>query len=239
MKIIPAIDILDGKCVRLLRGNFDDVTIYSKSPLDQVRKFKDAGFSYIHIVDLDAALSGKNKNLSLIKSIANIESIKIQVGGGIRSIETINNLFEIGVDRLIVGTAAIKNSHFLNQIKEQNISDQIVFGLDFVNIKNEPMLFVNGWTENTRINIFDYLRTNNWIKNILVTDISKDGTLEGPNLNIYKKLLLDKSLNLIASGGIGGIDDISNLIEIGSHECVIGKAIYENKVTLNELINAN
>jgi phosphoribosylformimino-5-aminoimidazole carboxamide ribotide isomerase len=239
MKIIPAIDILDGKCVRLLRGNFDDVTIYSNSPLEQVRKFKDAGFSYIHIVDLDAALSGKNKNLSLIKSIANIESIKIQVGGGIRSIETINNLFEIGVDRLIVGTAAIKNSHFLNQIKEQNISDRIVFGLDFVNIKNEPMLFVNGWTENTRINIFDYLRTNNWIKNILVTDISKDGTLEGPNLNIYKKLLLDKSLNLIASGGIGGINDISNLIEIGSHECVIGKAIYENKVTLNELINAN
>ena len=171
MKIIPAIDILDGKCVRLLRGNFDDVTIYSNSPLEQVRKFKDAGFSYIHIVDLDAALSGKNKNLSLIKSIANIESIKIQVGGGIRSIETINNLFEIGVDRLIVGTAAIKNSHFLNQIKEQNISDRIVFGLDFVNIKNEPMLFVNGWTENTRINIFDYLRTNNWIKNILVTDI--------------------------------------------------------------------
>ena len=239
MKIIPAIDILDGKCVRLLRGNFDDVTIYSNSPLEQVRKFKDAGFSYIHIVDLDAALSGKNKNLSLIKSIANIESIKIQVGGGIRSMETINNLFEIGVDRLIVGTAAIKNSHFLNQIKEQNISDRIVFGLDFVNIKNEPMLFVNGWTENTRINIFDYLRTNNWIKNILVTDISKDGTLEGPNLHIYKKLLLDKSLNLIASGGIGGINDISNLIEIRSHECVIGKAIYENKVTLNELINAN
>ena len=239
MKIIPAIDILDGKCVRLLRGNFDDVTIYSKSPLDQVRKFKDAGFSYIHIVDLDAALSGKNKNLSLIKSIANIESIKIQVGGGIRSLDTINNLLEIGVDRLIVGTAAIKNIDFLNQIKKENISDQIIFGLDFVSIKNEPMLFVNGWTENTRINIFDYLRTNNWIKNILVTDISKDGTLEGPNLNIYKKLLLDKSLNLIASGGIGGIDDISNLIEIGSHECVIGKAIYENKVTLNELINAN
>ena len=239
MKIIPAIDILDGKCVRLLRGNFDDITIYSKSPLDQVRKFKDAGFSYIHIVDLDAALSGKNKNLSLIKSIANIESIKIQVGGGIRSIDTINNLLEIGVDRLIVGTAAIKNIDFLNQIKKENISDQIIFGLDFVSIKNEPMLFVNGWTENTRINIFDYLRTNNWIKNILVTDISKDGTLEGPNLNIYKKLLLDKSLNLIASGGIGGIDDISNLIEIGSHECVIGKAIYENKVTLNELINAN
>jgi len=239
MKIIPAIDILDGKCVRLLRGNFDDVTIYSKSPLDQVRKFKDAGFSYIHIVDLDAALSGKNKNLSLIKSIANIESIKIQVGGGIRSIDTINNLLEIGVDRLIVGTAAIKNIDFLNQIKKENISDQIIFGLDFVSTKNEPMLFVNGWTENTRINIFDYLRTNNWIKNILVTDISKDGTLEGPNLNIYKKLLLDKSLNLIASGVIGGIDDISNLIEIGSHECVIGKAIYENKVTLNELINAN
>lgn len=239
MKIIPAIDILDGKCVRLLRGNFNDVTIYSKSPLDQVRKFKDAGFSYVHIVDLDAALSGKNKNLSLIKSIANIESIKIQVGGGIRSIDTINNLLEIGVDRLIVGTAAIKNIDFLNQIKKENISDQIIFGLDFVSIKNEPMLFVNGWTENTRINIFDYLRTNNWVKNILVTDISKDGTLEGPNLNIYKKLLLDKSLNLIASGGIGGIDDISNLIEIGSHECVIGKAIYENKVTLNELINAN
>ena len=239
MKIIPAIDILDGKCVRLLRGNFDDVTIYSKNPLDQVRKFKDAGFSYIHIVDLDAALSGENKNLSLIKSIANIESIKIQVGGGIRSIDTINNLLEIGVDRLIVGTAAIKNIDFLNQIKKENISDQIIFGLDFVSIKNEPMLFVNGWTENTRINIFDYLRTNNWIKNILVTDISKDGTLEGPNLNIYKKLLLDKSLNLIASGGIGAIDDISNLIEIGSHECVIGKAIYENKVTLNELINAN
>jgi phosphoribosylformimino-5-aminoimidazole carboxamide ribotide isomerase len=226
MKIIPAIDILDGKCVRLYKGDFNKVTTYSDDPVEQVKRFMDEGFTYIHIIDLDAALSGECKNLKLIETVAKITGLKIQVGGGIRSIERIKNLFSTGVDRLIVGTAAITDKDFRNNIYQQVNYSKIVFGLDFKITNNQPMLF-------------DYINNNKWIKNVLATDISKDGTLDGPNINIYKQLLLNKNINLTASGGIGCLDDIKNLIDIGSQECVVGKAIYENKILLKDLLNAN
>ena len=239
MKIIPAIDLLDGKCVRLLKGNYSNVTEYNNSPTEQVYKFRDAGFKYIHIVDLNAAKSGGDENLNLIKQIANINEIKVQVGGGIRNINKVEKLFTYGVDKIIVGTAAITDKVFKNELRANFLLKKIIYGLDFNIINHKPFLSVNGWTENTNINLFDYIDENHWIENILATDISLDGTLQGPNTSIYKKILKNKRLNLIASGGIGSIEDINKLKLINCHECVVGKAIYENKISLEDLKIAN
>ena len=239
MKIIPAIDLLDGSCVRLLKGDYAEVTNYNDNPIEQVNKFINAGFTYIHLIDLNAAKTGGNENLELIREIASIKNIKIQVGGGIRDINKIETLFSYNVDRIIVGTAAITNDIFKIQLKNNIPIEKIIYGLDFKIINKIPLLSVNGWTENTNISLFDYIEENYWIKNILATDISLDGTLEGPNINIYKQILNNKNLNLIASGGIGSINDINKLQSISSHECVVGKAIYENKISLMELQNVN
>ena len=239
MNIIPAIDLLNGSCVRLLKGNYNKVSSYNSSPIDQVNTFVDAGFNYIHIIDLDAAKSGNDENLEIIKSISQIEGLRLQIGGGIRDINKVVDLFDLGIDRLIVGTAAITDSKFLAQLKDRVDPNKLIFGLDFNLINNEPLLSVNGWTTNTTTTLFDYINENDWIKNVLATDISLDGTLLGPNIDIYKRILEYKNINLIASGGIASIKDIQDLINIGSHECVVGKAIYENKITLPELQNVN
>ena len=239
MNIIPAIDLLDGKCVRLLKGNYSAVTIYNDDPIEQVKIFKNAGFKNIHIVDLNAAKSDVNDNLRIIQEMSNIENIEIQVGGGIRTIEKATELLSNNIKRIIVGTAAITSDVFRNQLKENIDVNKIIFGLDFNLINKTPLLSVNGWTKNTDISLYDFIKNNKWIKNILATDISVDGTLNGPNLDVYKNLLTYKNLNLIASGGIGSLDDINNLKSILCNECVVGKALYENKISLKELKNAN
>jgi len=239
MNIIPAIDILNGKCVRLLKGNYLDVTVYNENPIEQVKIFKNAGFKNIHIVDLNAAKTGGDENLEIIQKISCIENIEIQVGGGIRTIEKATQLLSNNIRRIIVGTAAITNDTFRNQLKNYIDVNKIIFGLDF-NINNDtPLLSIHGWTKNTDINLYDYINNNKWIKNILATDISVDGTLEGPNLIIYENLLANKNINLIASGGIGSLEDINNLRSILCNECVVGKAIYENKISLQDLKNVN
>ncbi len=239
MNIIPAIDILNGKCVRLLKGNYSDVTVYNENPIEQVKIFKKAGFKNIHIVDLNAAKTGGDENLEIIQNISCIENIEIQVGGGIRTIEKASQLLSNNIRRIIVGTAAITNDAFRNQLKNYIDVNKIIFGLDF-NLSNEtPLLSIHGWTKNTDINLYDYINNNKWIKNILATDISVDGTLKGPNINIYKNLLANKNINLIASGGIGSLEDINNLRSILCNECVVGKAIYENKISLQDLKNVN
>ena len=239
MNIIPAIDILDGKCVRLLKGNYSDVTVYNENPIEQVKIFKNAGFKNIHIVDLNAAKTGGDENLEIIQNISCIENIEIQVGGGIRTIEKATQLLSNNIRRIIVGTAAITNEVFRDQLKNYIDVNKIIFGLDF-NLSNDtPLLSIHGWTKSTDINLYDYINNNKWIKNILATDISVDGTLKGPNLNIYKNLLANKNINLIASGGIGSLEDINNLRLILCNECVVGKAIYENKISLQDLKNVN
>ena len=239
MNVIPAIDILDGKCVRLLKGNYADVTVYNENPIEQVKIFKNAGFKNIHIVDLNAAKTGGDENLEIIQNISCIENIEIQVGGGIRTIEKATQLLSNNIKRIIVGTAAITNDTFRNQLKNYIDINKIIFGLDFILSNDTPLLSIHGWTKSTDINLYDYINNNKWIKNILATDISVDGTLKGPNLNIYKNLLTNKDINLIASGGIGSLEDINNLRSILCNECVVGKAIYENKISLQDLKNVN
>lgn len=239
MKIIPAIDLLDGQCVRLLQGDYKKVTSYNISPINQAYYFFKEGFRYLHIVDLDSAKNVDNKNLNIIKSINKIKNLKIQVGGGIRDIQKVKDLLDIGIDRLIVGTEAIKNKNFLNALKNEVDVKKIVFGLDFKIIENEAVLYTNGWLEKSRYKLFDFIEKNSWIFNILATDISTDGMLSGPNIKIYEKILNKSNSNLIASGGISAVSDINNLKKIGIQECVIGKAIYENIIPIEDIRNAN
>lgn len=238
MKIIPAIDLLDGQCVRLLQGDYKKVTSYNISPINQANYFFKEGFRYLHIVDLDSAKNADNKNLNIIKSINKIKNLKIQVGGGIRDIQKVKDLLNIGIDRLIVGTEAIKNKNFLNALKNEVDVEKIVFGLDFKIIENEAVLYTNGWLEKSRYKLFDFIEKNSWIFNILATDISSDGMLSGPNIKIYEKILNKSNSNLIASGGISAISDINNLKKIGIQECVVGKAIYENIIPIEDIRNA-
>ena len=239
MKIIPAIDLLDGQCVRLLQGDYKKVTSYNISPINQANYFFKEGFRYLHIADLDSSKNADNKNLNIIKSINKIKNLKIQVGGGIRDIQKVKDLLNIGIDRLIVGTEAIKNKNFLNALKNEVDVEKIVFGLDFKIIENEAVLYTNGWLEKSRYKLFDFIEKNSWIFNILATDISTDGMLSGPNIEIYEKILNKSNSNLIASGGISAVSDINNLKKIGVQECVIGKAIYENIIPIEDIRNAN
>ena len=238
MKCLPAIDILDGKCVRLTKGDFDKSKIYNGSPLDQAKIFENAGFKEIHIVDLNGAKSGNRINLPIISKIASNTGLKIQLGGGIRSIESITEAFDLGINKIILGTS-ILNKEFAREVMQIFDINKIVFGLD-VELKNNIFcLASHGWNEVSDIDIFDFVDEIKPI-HVLVTDISKDGMMTGPNYDLY--LVLKNKfplLKIIASGGIRNINDIQKLISMKIEHAVIGKAIYEEKIELMELLNVN
>ena len=237
MKVLPAIDLKDGNCVRLIKGNFLQVTKYNDDPISQVKTFLDHDLNYLHIVDLDGAESGNQLNINLIKEILKIPSIKIQLGGGIRNIDSISRMIDLGVSRVILGTS-IFTDNFLNKVKANFDPNQIVLALDFKNIEDELMIFTHGWKENSKVNLFDFISDNSFFKNILATDISLDGVLMGPSFNAYKKILdLYPSINLIASGGIRSKKDLNALSKLNVKEAVVGKAIYEQEISLTDLSN--
>ena len=238
MKIIPAIDIKNGKCVRLKKGNFTDISIYNEKPLDQAKLFKDHGFDFIHVVDLDGAQEGKRINNKLIDQIINLD-ISIQIGGGIRTISEIENLFDLGVHRVILGTAVIENTNFLLEVFSEFNNKNFTLALDF-RIENDiPYLATRGWMNQTNINLYEFIKDYD-IVNILATDINKDGLMNGPNLEIYNDIKkTSPKINIIGSGGVSSIGDIYELKKISIDECVVGKAIYEKKITLEELSNVN
>tara|TARA_B100000530_G_C15888041_1_gene460274 strand:+ start:297 stop:1016 length:720 start_codon:yes stop_codon:yes gene_type:complete len=237
MKVLPAIDLKDGNCVRLFKGNFSQVTKYNDDPISQVKTFLDHDLNYLHIVDLDGAESGNQLNINLIKEILKIPSIKIQLGGGIRNIDSISRMIDLGVSRVILGTS-IFTDNFLNKVKANFDPNQIVLALDFKNIEDELMIFTHGWKENSKVNLFDFISGNSFFKNILATDISLDGVLMGPSFNAYKKILdLYPSINLIASGGIRSKKDLNELSKLNVKEAVVGKAIYEQEISLTDLSN--
>lgn len=237
MKVLPAIDLKDGNCVRLFKGNFLQVTKYNDDPINQVKTFLDHDLNYLHIVDLDGAESGNQLNINLIKEILKIPSIKIQLGGGIRNIDSISRMIDLGISRVILGTS-IFTDNFLNKVKANFDPNQIVLALDFKNIEDELMIFTHGWKENSKVNLFDFISGNSFFKNILATDISLDGVLMGPSFNAYKKILdLYPSINLIASGGIRSKKDLNALSKLNVKEAVVGKAIYEQEISLTDLSN--
>tara|TARA_B100000497_G_C7642606_1_gene386366 strand:- start:433 stop:1155 length:723 start_codon:yes stop_codon:yes gene_type:complete len=238
VNILPAIDIKNGKCVRLLHGDFNQLTNYNLDPMKQAEEFLDHGFSYLHVVDLDGAQSGSQDNLSIIKQLASNPQLKLEVGGGIRSIEKANNMIELGVTRIIIGTALFEIPNFLDDLQANFDPDQIVLGLDFKDIQGQPMIFTHGWQNQSSVNLIEFLNTYSYFSNILATDISLDGAMEGPSLLTYKSILHRfSSINLIASGGISSIKDIEDVKILGCKEVVIGKAIYEKAVSLKELAN--
>ena len=234
MKIFPAIDIKDKKCVRLIKGNFDNQTIYNQSPLDQASKYKEFGLLNLHIVDLDGALTGELINLDIIESIIKKLGISAEVGGGIRSIEKIEKYLNIGVDKVILGSAAIKNPNFLKEACEK-FKNKIVLGLD----AKKKMILISGWKETTDQTAENYLKKVNsyGFSRLIYTDIERDGTKTGPNIDETKSIAKISTAPVVVSGGISSIQDVKKIKELKNFNIegvIVGKAIYDGDIKLNE-----
>ena len=232
MKLYPAIDLHDGKCVRLYKGDYNQVTEYG-DPVDQAKKWKSLGATYLHLVDLDGAKEGKSLNLESVEKIINEVDIKVELGGGIRTLSHIENILSIGVDRVILGSSAL-NIDFVKKAIEKYGNDKIVVGIDCKNM----MVATRGWLDVSEINAIDFAKKlkNVGVKTIIFTDIAKDGTLEGINANQTKKLIDETNLNVIASGGAKSIDDIIKAKEINAFGIILGKSIYSGAIDLKEAI---
>ena len=235
MKIFPAIDIKDKRCIRLLKGNFDNQTTYEQSPFDQASKYKDVGLLNLHMVDLDGALTGELINLEIIKNIIKKLDISIEIGGGIRSIDKIQAYIDIGVDKVILGSAAIKDPNFLRQACE-TFKNKIALGLD----AKKGKLSVSGWKETTDQTAEDYLRNVNkhGFSRVIYTDIDRDGTKTGPNLEETINIAKISSSPVVVSGGISSIEDIKRIKKLNAlniEGVIVGKAIYDGDIDLNEL----
>lgn len=234
MKIIPAIDLLDGKVTRLTKGDFKRKIEYIGSPLDYALKYDDEGFSALHVVDLDASVTGKITTLKILEDIKLKTKLELQFGGGIKNANTAQALINSGVDKLIIGSIAVSNKPELEKIINVANERNIIIAVD---VKNDKVA-VNGWKDISEINIDEHIGycVNKKIISILCTDITKDGMLKGPNFNLYERIMkLFPSIKLIASGGVSSINDLVKLEKMEINSVVVGKAIYENKITLKEL----
>ncbi|NHI94985.1 MAG: 1-(5-phosphoribosyl)-5-[(5-phosphoribosylamino)methylideneamino]imidazole-4-carboxamide isomerase [Candidatus Lokiarchaeota archaeon] len=234
MLIIPAIDLKDGKCVRLFKGIESNVKVYDEDPIKMARYWQDQGSKQLHIIDLDGAF-GKGDNLPVIKNIITQVDMQIQVGGGIRTLKKAENLFEIGIDRLIIGTSAMKDPKFVQHLVDSIGGEHVCVALDF---RDESVL-IKGWTEKTTMNVFDAakLMESKGARWMLFTSQEADGTLEGissTQLEITKKMVQKSTLKVIAAGGITTLEDLNKLNQIGVAGSVIGKALYENKLDIKE-----
>jgi phosphoribosylformimino-5-aminoimidazole carboxamide ribotide isomerase len=235
MKIFPAIDIKDKKCVRLVMGDFDNKTEYNISPIDQAGRYKDHGFKNLHIVDLDGALTGKTVNLDIIKEIVGKHDLKIEVGGGLRTLESIRNYIDAGVEKVILGSAAIKNKEFLKEACTK-FNNKIALGLDV----KDGHLSISGWKENLNIKAADFLDEVNefGISRLIFTDINRDGTKGSPNFEETIKIAEKCECPVIISGGVSSLQDIKKAKELSNKNIegiIVGKAIYDGDIKLDEL----
>jgi phosphoribosylformimino-5-aminoimidazole carboxamide ribotide isomerase len=234
MEIIPAIDIIDGKCVRLTQGDYSQKKIYNEHPLEVAKQFEDAGLERLHLVDLDGAKAGTVKNWRVLETIAGKTSLVIDFGGGIKSEKEVQIVFDSGAALATVGSIAVKDKETFVKWLLQYGPEKFLLGAD---VKGESIA-VGGWTETTEINVFDFLQQyiDQGITNVFCTDVSKDGLLEGPSAELYKKIIERfPSLHFIASGGVSSVEDVEELAAIGCKGVIIGKAIYENRISLREL----
>ena len=236
MKIFPAIDIKDKKCVRLIKGDFENKTEYEISPIEQAGKYKDHGFKNLHIVDLDGALTGKTVNLDIIDEIVSKLDLKIEIGGGVRNFESIKKYTDAGVEKVILGSAAIKDKNFLKEACE-NFPNKIALGLD----AKDGYLSVSGWKENSNQLILDYLKEVNeyGASRLIYTDINRDGMKQSPNLEETVKVADTSNCPVIISGGVSSINDIKKAKELNNKNIegiIVGKAIYDGDIKLDELV---
>jgi phosphoribosylformimino-5-aminoimidazole carboxamide ribotide isomerase len=228
IKVYPAIDLKAGKCVRLYKGDMNQVTIFNENPAQQAKEFENEGFSFLHIVDLDGAIAGKSINEEVVKKIIKNISIPVQLGGGIRNIENIEKWLNIGVDRVIIGTMALRNPDLVVKIA-QKFPNRIVIGIDARNQK----VAVSGWVEKSEIDVIDLAKKfeNSGVAAIIYTDIERDGTLEGVDIEGTKRLVEAVKIPIIASGGVCSIEDVKKLEKITKlNGVVIGKALYNNNI---------
>jgi phosphoribosylformimino-5-aminoimidazole carboxamide ribotide isomerase len=235
MKIFPAIDIKDKKCVRLVKGNFEKKTEYKTSPVDQAGKYKDHGFKNLHIVDLDGALTGETVNLNIICEIISKYDLKIEVGGGVRTLDNIKKYIDVGVEKVILGSAAINNKEFL-KIACAKFKNKVALGLD----ARDGNLAVSGWKENSNIKTIDFLKevSDFGVSRLIYTDINKDGTKTNPNFDETAKIATMSKCPVVISGGVSSIKDIKKAKELNNKNIegiIVGKAIYDGDIKLDDL----
>ena len=236
MKIFPAIDIKDKKCVRLIKGDFKNKTEYEMSPIDQAEKYKDHGFKNLHIVDLDGALTGDTVNNNIIEEIVGKFDLKIEIGGGVRNFESIKKYTDAGAEKVILGSAAIKNKNFLKEAC-QKFPGKIALGLD----AKDGFLSVSGWKENSNLMTLDFLKeVNNYgVSRLIYTDINRDGMKMSPNFEETENVANTSNCPVIISGGVSSIDDIKKAKELANENIegiIVGKAIYDGDIKLDELV---
>ena len=235
MKIFPAIDIKDKKCVRLIKGDFNNKTEYDMSPVDQAGKYKDHGFRNLHIVDLDGALTGETVNVDIIEEIVGKFDLKIEIGGGVRNFESIQKYTDAGVEKVILGSAAIKNKNFLKEAC-QKFPDKIALGLD----AKDGYLSVSGWKENSNLKTLEFLKDVNdyGASRLIYTDINRDGMKLSPNFDETENVANNSNCPVIISGGVSSINDIKRAKDLGNKNIegiIVGKAIYDGDIKLDEL----
>lgn len=238
MTIIPAIDIINGKCVRLTKGDYTQKIVYNDHPVEVAKQFADAGLERLHIVDLDGAKAGKIINLDVLESIASATDLKIDFGGGVKNITDVGKIFDAGATMVTLGSLAVKHPELLEEWLIEFGADKFLIGADVLdeNIK------ISGWLEDGGINIFDFISKmmGLGVSHIFCTDISKDGAMQGPSIELYKKIIATyPELKLTASGGVANLEEVLLLKEIGCAGAIIGKAIYEGKITLEALKTIN
>ncbi|MBQ3463821.1 MAG: 1-(5-phosphoribosyl)-5-[Clostridia bacterium] len=233
MRIYPAIDIKDGKCVRLFKGRFDDVTVYGDSPAEMAKKWEAQGGEFIHVVDLDGALKGHGVNAEKIKEICESVSVPVQTGGGIRTMADIEAKLECGISRVIIGTKAVSDSEFVKEAVAK-YGDKIVIGID----AKDGMVAVEGWEKTSDFTAVEFAKkmVSLVVKTIVYTDIATDGTLAGPNVEAMREMAQSVDADIIASGGIGSLEDILSLKDTGVEGVIVGKALYTNRVDLKEAV---
>lgn len=235
MKLFPAIDIIDGKAVRLVKGDYAKMTVYSDSPLKVAKYFEDCGAKYLHLVDLEGARDGLPVNLATIKEIIDKTELFVEVGGGIRSLDMVETYVGAGADRVIIGTAAVTDPAFLEEAVSR-YGEKIAVGVDI----KDGAVAIKGWTEKSELTCFDFCERLAYlgVKTVICTDISKDGLLSGTNMELYAELSDRFSMDITASGGVSSLDDVKKLSEMGMYGAILGKAIYAGNIDLREALAA-
>ena len=233
MIIFPAIDLYDKKAVRLYKGDYSQMTVYSNNPIEIARDFERAGASHVHLVDLEGAKDASTPNIDIVRDIARNTSLFCEIGGGIRSIETVDRYIDAGVDRVIIGTAAVTDKAFLREALKK-FGEKIAVGADF----RDGYIAIKGWLEKTEYTLDSFLSEMKeaGVKTVIITDISKDGAMQGTNLELYSRLSRQYSLDITASGGVSSIDDVRRLREMDLYGAIIGKAYYIGKIDLKEAV---
>lgn len=234
MQLIPAIDIINGKCVRLTQGDYSSVKVYNENPLEVAKEFEDAGLTRVHVVDLDGAKAGEVRNWKVLEAIASRTELNIDFGGGIKTEKDVSIVLESGAKWVTIGSIAVKDEDLFVDWIDKFGATSFILGAD---VKDEKIA-ISGWLETTNIWVYDFIKKymKHGLKQIFCTDVNKDGLLQGPSVKLYKSIITEfPSLHLIASGGVSSIKDLEDLAAIGCNAAIIGKAIYENRISLEEL----